>query len=192
MSKYVPPSKREGYKAVSSELPPGYKPRRGKQDGKGDGDPKGDGSGDGDRHSLATLAKLFDTPNEGTFNYFNHIPGNSNPRPRPRLPYDPDRTPETAPLPPSPPPAEPQHPLGHLVAYIVMFGNAHPMWESHRELWSHTNAQKLIDDEKGLKQNFGRPIPVFQSHGRKGEPGRKTSFQGWWYVRLSCLRLITP
>lgn len=187
MSKYVPPSKKEGYKPASVELPPGYKPRRERRDESG----SPEGTGDDGRHSRATLAKIFDTPNEGTFNYFNfnHPTPGKRPIPKDRLPYDPSRTPETTPLPPSPSSPEPPHPLGHLIAYIVIFGNAHPMWDSHRELWSHTDAQKLIDDEQGLRKNFGRPIPVFLSHGRRSDPGFKTSFQGWWYVIVLQLHL---
>jgi hypothetical protein len=45
----------------------------------------------------------------------------------------------------------------------MLFGNAHPLWEPHDELWSRTDADILIEDEKTLKLNFDRPIPVFAS-----------------------------
>lgn len=169
--KYVPPSKREGYKPVSTDLPPGHRiPHRSQ------------GNGDGPGNSLSTIAKIFDTPTEGTFNFFDHLFDEHPMRRHPRepIPYDPSRTLETTPLPPSPPPPKPRHPLNHLIAYIVMFGRAHPLWESHKELWSHTNAEKIMEDEAGLKQNFGRPLPVFKTFEPRGARCSMDNFEGWW------------
>lgn len=168
--KYVPPSRREGYKPVTTELPPGYRTPRDRQV-----------DGDGTATFVPLIARIFDTPLEGTFNYFDYICPTPATRFQGRVlrPYIPEQTPEATSSPPSPP-APARHPLAHLIAYIVMFGSAHPSWESHRELWSHTNAERLIEDDKGLRMNFGRPIPVFQSNGNKEERSSVPGFAGWW------------
>lgn len=156
--KYVPPSKRVGYKPSTTELPPGHHQPGGSQP-----------------RCLWSVAQLFDTHHQGTFNYFSRRMTGDEPRPIPSsdlLPDDPTPTPETAPLPPSPPP----HPLAHLVAYIMVFGDAHPYWDTGAELWSHTDCEILIEDEKTLRKNFDRPIPVFASTAK----GRSTTFEGWW------------
>ncbi len=81
------------------------------------------------------------------------------------------------PLPPSPPPPPPLHPLRNLVSYALIFPNAHPAWEREHQLWTHTNADKLIKDWDGEKKNFGRPIPVFKAvQFRRDQVG----FEGWW------------
>lgn len=171
--KYVPPSKRAGYVPAKTELPPGYRPQRSVD--RTDNDPQ---------HHHTVIERVFDTHQQGTFNYFEFIPPPL--PPQPGASYDPYGPPHTIPLPPSPPPgATVPHPLGHLVAYVIRFGGAHPFWETNAELWSHTDAEKLIQDESsGQKKNFGRPIPVFSA------PARRIAFlefDGWWYVEFSCL-----
>ncbi|ORY25847.1 hypothetical protein BCR39DRAFT_278948 [Naematelia encephala] len=165
--KYIPPSKRAGYVPSPSSLPPSA--RR-----------VSAGAVDSNIKTLSwdELSDHFQHPQDSTFTYFSYpLP----PRPRYiRREYDPSRTPETTPLPPSPPPPPPIHPLNNIVSYICIFQNAHPAWDTDGELWTHSNADKLLEDWKGLRQNFSRPVPVFRAiRGSKSVFG----FYGWWIIQ---------
>jgi len=155
MAKYVPPSKRPGYVPSQSSIPA----RRQQYCGK-------------DTYNSRELAVHFTHPSDSTLTFFSH----PLPLPPPRLPYDPSRTPYSTPLPPSPV-VPPKHPLNNLISFIRIFARAHPAWASHRELWVHTQAEKIIKDYQGAKANFGRPIPVFEAAPLHGE---KFVDAGWW------------
>lgn len=162
MSKYVPPSKRSGYiSPTSSTLPPGHRkpfaPRS---------------------YQVSQIANQFNHGQSSTVTFFN-----IRQKPSPRLSwpeyYDPSRTPDNIPLPPSPPPPPPIHPLSYLISYVIIFPGAHPAWIKEDQLWMHTNADTLIEDSRGGRKNFGRPIPVFGgSHGRENS----MVFQGWYLI----------
>ena len=152
---YVPPSRRPGFLAKTTDKSPWVRPARKTYE-----------------DHLRELETLFLTHQQGTFNYFAH------PNRTPIHREDSasieghlakkwnSTTPEA-------------HVLGHVVIYIVIFPNAQPLWESGAELWTHTGAEGMISDWKGAKVNFGRPIPVFEvSKGRKNG----NLFMGWWYV----------
>jgi hypothetical protein len=163
MAKYIPPSKRPGYvppAGPNSSLPPQNRPPiRGR-----DGTP---------RYTAADFTQHFTHPQDSTLSYFAYPPIE---RSSPRPPYNPSRTPQDTPLPSSPPPPPPKHPLNHLISYVCIFNNAHPAWRSDRELWVHTNADKLIADWEGDRKNFGRPMPVFEQ--MQGSRSHFT-FSGW-------------
>ncbi|WWC60141.1 uncharacterized protein I303_102705 [Kwoniella dejecticola CBS 10117] len=172
-AKYVPPSRRAGYtpSTSSSDLPP---PR-----------PQWNARASENLYSNTELLNIFNHPQDSTITFFS-FPAPSRP---PRIPAGDSESATEVPLPPSPPPPPPPHPLGHLVSYIVIFGNAHPAWEAQHELWTHTNAHKLIGDYEGSRRNFGRPIPVFKSW--KGRDRRdEFEFIGWW--RLEGLEIVEP
>jgi hypothetical protein len=156
--KYVPPSRREGYTPKATDTPPWVRLPK----------PQFRSS---IKQDFQLLEQIFQTPQQGTYNYYLY----PNP-PQPILAYDPTRTPENTPLPPS----APSHPLGNLICYIMIFPRAHPLWEEGGELWHHTASETLAGDWKGEKRNFARPIPVFgtSSTGMKG----KVHCLGWWWV----------
>ena len=134
------------------------------------------------------LIRHFGHPHDGTLTFFGYLGREgrsvasltkyhpnyfSTPQP---APLDPDiDIAAQIPLPPSPPPRPPPHPLENYLSYLLIFFNAQPQWKSDREIWLHTNAEKLIDDWNGAKKNYGRPIPVFQANSRK-----YFEFGGWW------------
>lgn len=164
MAKYIPPSRRPGYTPTGSSLPPSTRERT-------------------DVYKAQDLSAHFTHPQDSTFTFFSY----PLPPARPTLLYDPTRSPEDTPLPPSPV-ILPRHPLDHIISYIVLFPNAHPDWNTARELWTHTKAERLLADywkdgivrnqegEPGPRRNFGRPIPVFQVGNRvRGD----ISFAGW-------------
>lgn len=171
MAKYVPPSKRAGYVPSESALPPQTRPRPGSQ-------PLSD------LYKTQDLSTHFTHPQDSTFTFFSY----PLPPPPPTLAYDLTRSPVDTPLPPSPV-ILPRHPLEHVISYIVLFHNAHPDWDTARELWTHTNAAKIIEDywldgivhdqegEAGPRKNFGRPIPVFRSADRRARG--EMVFAGW-------------
>ncbi|WVF66908.1 hypothetical protein IAT40_001651 [Kwoniella sp. CBS 6097] len=181
--RYVPPSRREGYKPSppSTDLPPSrpawqnrYRPNP------------------ADLMTVADMIRIFNHPQDSTLTFFSFPYNTWTPRP-PRPAYDPTLTPERIALPPSPPPPPPPHPLAYLLSYVVLFPNAHPAWEPKSEVWTHTNADILIKDFEGAKKNFGRPIPVFQwrrgGFRRHQQPRDWTprqgnddrfEFIGWW------------
>ncbi|WWC99138.1 hypothetical protein V866_006033 [Kwoniella sp. B9012] len=173
-AKYIPPWQRAGYtpSTSSNDLPP-PRPRWNNRP-----TPK-------DLYSQTDLLSIFNHPQDSTLTFFSYsLP----PRP-PRPEYDPTHTPESLPLSPSPPPLAPLHPLGYLVSYVVLFGNAHPVWNEEHELWTHTNADKLIEDHEGKRKNFDRPIPVFRSwrgHDHRAE----FEFIGWW--KMDSLEIVQP
>ena len=164
--KYVPPSKRPGYvPPATSTLPPSSRPYR----------PRQASASDLPTYSPLILNNVFTHAQDGTITFFSY-PAPFHHR-QPPLPYDPTRTPLDTPLPPSPPLPAPIHPLSNLISYISVFPRAQPAWDSRGELWTHSSADKLIDDGKGEKRNFNRPIPVFVP-----APGnlREFIFGGWW------------
>ncbi|WWC87716.1 uncharacterized protein L201_002608 [Kwoniella dendrophila CBS 6074] len=57
------------------------------------------------------------------------------------------------------------------------------------EIWTHTNADKLIEDFKGEKKNFDRPVPVFKSW-RGGDRRDDFEFIGWW--KMESLETVEP
>ncbi|RXK41353.1 hypothetical protein M231_01258 [Tremella mesenterica] len=163
MSKYVPPSRRPGYVPTSSDLPPA--PRQPRQN-----------RPDGPTYHMSDIEATFGSPQDSTLTFFSY------PCPirkfRPREPYDPSRTPYNTPLPPSPPPLPPPHPLRHLLCWITIFPDAHPAWQEKRELWTHTNAAKMIEDWNGEKKNFAF---ISSTH---------FFFGGWWIIQD--LQIVEP
>lgn len=164
--KYIPPSRRKGFKAVTSDVPPGYKPQNGQSD-------EHERRIDGSYHTKSIL-HLFGIPQDGTFNYFSP-PLSTRLSPETSRNGTTDKaghgdittTPDT----------EIRHPLDHLIAYILIFANAHPLWEAHSELWTHTDAWRMIEDEAGPKMNFDRPIPVYTTTEYSKH---RMVFNGWW------------
>ncbi|WRT65536.1 uncharacterized protein IL334_002481 [Kwoniella shivajii] len=173
--KYIPPSRRAGYVPTlpSKDTPPPRPSRISR-------DPLPD-----HLYSLTDLYRIFNHPQDSTFTFFS-FPAPFTSR-RFKEPYDPTRTPYNTPLPPSPPPPPPPHPLGHLLSYLVLFQNAHPSWNDDNQLWTHSNADKLIEDHEKDKKNMGRPLPVFKSF--KGRPG-ELEFIGWW--KIEWLEVVRP
>ena len=171
--KYVPPSKRAGYVPSTSSIPPTHVHNGGFRARWTPGTSLPEGV-----YSRQDLEQHFTHNIEGTLNHFSHLNPSFHDH-KPRKGYDPTRAlkdPQEIPLPFSPPPGLPIHPLKHLVSYIVLFPNAHPCWEKDRELWVHTSAEYIIEDEEGERKNFGRPLPVFQ-HAQARDTFR---FAGWW------------
>ncbi|OCF34696.1 hypothetical protein I317_03771 [Kwoniella heveanensis CBS 569] len=182
--RYVPPSRRAGYASslTSNDLPPpGPRPiwqnrSRASPD---------------DFLTVYDMSQIFNHPQDSTLTFFSY-PYTSWPARPPRPAYDPTLTAEQIPLPPSPPPPPPTHPLAHLLSYVVLFPNAHPAWKPKSEVWTHTNADILIEDFEGARKNFGRPIPVFQwrrggyrrQNPRDWTPRQSNDdrfeFIGWW------------
>ena len=161
--KYVPPSKRPGYIPSSTSLPPARNfPSRERPTTTG--------------IQIHQLSSHFTQPQDSTLTFFSYRL--ELPEQGPRLPYDPSRSAEATPLPPSPPPPPSIHPLNHLISYIVIFPNSHPAWKAEHQLWTHTNADKMMSDWKGKKRNFGRPIPVFPPF--KVGWKEQVNFDGWW------------
>lgn len=152
---YVPPSRRAGAVA-SAALPPGYKPKFKPQS---------------EVYTKYTLGYQFNHPLDSTLTMFSYHPKLTR---RTRLGYDPERSPEDTPLPPSPI-IPPIHPFSHLISYIVVFRNAHPDWDSAGELWIHTHAEELMKDCGAGKENFERPIPLFKEIAS----GERLLFEGW-------------
>ena len=154
MAKYVPPSKRAGFVPIITPSTSG--PPLHKEYGLGAGQ----------------LKSFFTHFSDSTVSFFSYP--KSRREPKPRLQYDPSRTPESTPLPPSPEP-EPRHPLDHIISHLQVHGSsAQPVWDSHQELWTYTNAQKFNTSPEKLTVNMGRPIPVFR-YG-KGESSKPK----WW------------
>jgi len=153
---YVPPSKRLGFVIKPEDKPPwtAFRPKATTHD----------------EDSLSHLVPIFNASQVGTFNVFTHrspltVPlgpeDNDQPRPSDSLPYH-------AP-----------HPLGHLIANIMIFERGQPLWESGAELWSHTVSEIMVDDWKAGKLNFDRPIPVFYGTSTRLD---RFEFRGWWLV----------
>ncbi|WVW79973.1 hypothetical protein I302_101946 [Kwoniella bestiolae CBS 10118] len=165
-TKYIPPWQRAGYtpSTSSNDLPPPGRKWNNRPPPK-------------TLYSQADLLDIFNHPQDSTLTFFSFLPP---PRPaRPDATPESTERPENLPLPPSPPPPAPPHPLGYLVSYVVLFGNAHPAWNDQHEIWTHTNAEKLIEDFVGRRKNFDRPIPVFRSW--RGKDRRdEFEFIGWW------------
>jgi hypothetical protein len=49
------------------------------------------------------------------------------------------------------------HPHGHLISWIHIVPDAHPLFLTENELWFHTNSDVVVDHA----ENLGRPIPFF-------------------------------
>jgi hypothetical protein len=157
MPAYVPPSKRPGFQLKPDDTPPWSR-----QTSK----PKVKTIED----HLQRLESIFSTVQQGTFNYFSH----------PHIgTYAEEQGFDHAPR--KDKKIYPPHPLSHLIAYIMLFPRAQPLWESGGEVWSHTGSEVIVEDWKRDKVNFGRPIPVFQGGSSKQD---RFSFIGWWYVPL--------
>jgi hypothetical protein len=152
---YVPPSKRPGFVAKTTDKPPWVRPARKTQE-----------------DHLLELETLFLTPQQGTFNYFAHkgkAPARS------EGPANIEGTlPSNLVI-----MGKEKHPLRHIIVYIMIFPRAQPLWELGAELWSHTGAEGMINDWKGNKANFDRPIPVFEGASSRRD---RFTFVGWWYV----------
>jgi hypothetical protein len=151
---YVPPSRRPGFVAKTTDKPPWIRPARKTQE-----------------DHLLELETLFQTPQQGTFNYFVH----KGPPPEIRG----DLADESSHVPKNVRFIRETHALNHLIVYIMIFPRAQPLWEPGAELWSHTGAEGMISDWKGIKVNFGRPIPVFKGASTRRD---RFTFVGWWYV----------
>ncbi|WWD16656.1 hypothetical protein CI109_101086 [Kwoniella shandongensis] len=177
--KYVPPSRRPGYIPPSSSSlpPPGPSPQR---TFRHHNQPT-------DLYSPTDLFHIFNHSRQSTFTYFSFPVTLTRPPRPPPMEYDPCRRPETTPLPPSPPPPPPQHPLSHLVSYVTIVPNGHPAWDSEMELWSHTNAEMLIEDWQGDKKNFERPLPVF-----KGWKGRQYEYEFHGWCTIDSIEIVPP
>jgi hypothetical protein len=158
MPAYIPPSKRPGFQPKTTALPPGYRPKVHKNQA----------------DHVHELEQLFQTHQQGTFNYFAYRA----PTERPPLTFGQKEGFEGISTVPAPP-----HPLGHLITYIMLFPRAQPLWESGAELWSHTGSEIMVEDWNGDKVNFGRPIPVFGGGSTRKD---KFVFLGWWCVSLFC------
>ena len=164
MANYVPPSKRPGY--VPSAPPPDSI-RGATTSARGGRGARGQAS-----YDSSQLVEHFTHSPDSTLTFFSYRAPLTPPYERPA--YDPTRTPYNTPLPPSAPSPPPRHPLGGLVSFIRIFPGAHPVWVTHRELWVHTGAHKLLADHAGAKLDFGRPIPLFDGN-------REWSvFNGYW------------
>ncbi|KAL7419673.1 hypothetical protein Q5752_005587 [Cryptotrichosporon argae] len=149
--KYVPLSRRAGYVPSTSALPPDYLPR---------GTP------------VAALAAL--APYSGTLNFFRFPALRELPAP------DSSSSPPAGPHQPAPHqhphPYPHPHPHAHVLAYLVLWANAHP---KAGEVWYHTDAGVLIDEFAHIqaegpgatRTNFGRPVAVFA--GAPGRPRRR-------------------
>jgi hypothetical protein len=162
MPAYIPPSKRPGFQPKPNDTPPWSR-----QSSK----PKVKTIED----HLQRLESIFSTVQQGTFNYFSH----------PHIgTYAEERGFEHAPS--KDKKIYPPHPLSHLIAYIMLFPRAQPLWESGGEVWSHTGSEVIVGDWGKDKVNFGRPIPVFQGGSSKQD---RFSFIGWWYVPFPNLNL---
>lgn len=162
MPAYIPPSKRPGFQVKPSDTPPWSRqtqpiPKYGKPKIQTD--------------HILELEQLFQTHQQGTFNYFAYRPSATERAP---LTFGQKEGFEGIPNPIAPP-----HPLGHLIAYIMLFPRAQPLWESGGELWSHTGSEIMVEDWKGGKVNFGRPIPVFGGGSTRKD---RFVFLGWWCV----------
>jgi hypothetical protein len=157
MLAYVPPSKRPGFQPKPNDIPPWSR-----QNSK----PRVKTIED----HLQRLESIFSTVQQGTFNYFSH----------PKIgTYAEEQAFEHVPK--KDKKIYAPHPLSHLIAYIMLFPRAQPLWESGGEVWSHTGSEVIVEDWKRDKVNFGRPIPVFQGGSSKQD---RFSFIGWWYVPL--------
>ena len=53
--------------------------------------------------------------------------------------------------------AQEPHPHGHLISWIHIVPDAHPLFHTENELWFHTNSGVVVDHA----ENLGRPIPFF-------------------------------
>jgi hypothetical protein len=127
MSKFVPPSRRAGYRPPSAtDLPPSSILPRGHARSR---------RGGGSDSAIQELSMHFTLPRESTLTFFSHPDPRWSSAQASPLPWDPHRAAETTPLPPSPPPPAPPHPLRHILSYIMLFTNAHPSWETKNELW---------------------------------------------------------
>ena len=162
MPAYVPPSKRPGLVPKETDTPPWSRPPRFKVDTIED--------------HLRRIESIFSTCQQGTFNYFSY-PGIPTPDKQPEVETDPSTAAEKV---------FPAHPLGHLIAYIMLFPRAQPLWDTGAELWSHTGSELMIGDWKSGKVNFGRPIPVFAGASTKRD---RFSFIGWWYVHSAYVKV---
>jgi hypothetical protein len=169
MAKYVRPSRREGY--VPSAPPPDSIRGTGTS-GRGGRAAHGAGS----MYDTLQLAQHFTHAPDSTLTFFSYLHLVMAPYRRPA--YDPTRTPYNKPLPPSPPPPPPRHPLDDLVSFLRIFPGTHPAWPTHRELWVHTSADKLLTDHAGERLNFGRPILLFETRRVRGR--ELFVLQGYW------------
>lgn len=76
------------------------------------------------------------------------------------------------------------HPHGHLISWIHIVPDAHPLLLTENELWFHTNSDVVVDHA----ENLGRPIPFFgqpsydASRGLSLEVFKNTRapFYGYW------------
>ena len=79
------------------------------------------------------------------------------------------------------------HPHGHIISWIQIVPDAHPLFETENELWFHTNSQVVVDHP----ENLGRPIPFFgqPAHTKSSNLSRPptsadVTFLGYWQVFL--------
>jgi hypothetical protein len=76
------------------------------------------------------------------------------------------------------------HPQGHLISWIHIVPDAHPLFMTENELWFHTNSHVVVDHV----ENLGRPIPFFgqptYDHKNGLSPGvlknTRAPFYGYW------------
>ena len=158
MSAYIPPSKRPGFQPKPNDIPPWSRETS---------KPKVKTIED----HLQQVSSIFSTVQQGTFNYFSY-PHTGTYAEEQGLEHAPKKEKKIY----------PHHPLSHLIAYIMLFPRAQPLWESGGEVWSHTGSEVIVDDWKRDKVDFGRPIPIFQGGSSKQD---RFTFIGWWYVKFS-------
>jgi predicted CopG family antitoxin len=80
--------------------------------------------------------------------------------------------------------AQEPHPHGHLISWIHIVPDAHPLFLTENELWFHTNSEVVVDHA----ENLGRPIPFFgqPTYGVNSELSPEVSkntrapFYGYW------------
>jgi hypothetical protein len=80
--------------------------------------------------------------------------------------------------------AQRPNPHGHLISWIHIVPDAHPLFITENELWFHTNSNVVVDHA----ENLGRPIPFFgrPSYGASSELSPEVSknarapFHGYW------------
>jgi hypothetical protein len=107
MPAYVPPSRRPGFIPKETDTPPWSRstPKKFKTI----------------EDHLARIEGIFNTYQQGTFNHFCYEPEVTTVQER--LGYTPRKEKKTY----------PPHPLGHVIAYIMIFPRAQPLWESGAE-----------------------------------------------------------
>lgn len=186
MSAYVPPWKRKAQEALASESSAGSNTRSAERSQREEEH----------AHSLADVLEHLGGRKMGTINLFSHGPpvvAKKSVKEMLQEERDREKAERESPANPggtaSEDKAEPapvvfkSHPHGHLISWIHIVPDAHPLFTTENELWFHTNSDVVTDHP----ENLGRPIPFYDQPvaDRNGSSFRSPTnamvpFYGYW------------